>query len=251
MREMYKWKDKVELSLDNRQIFFLFFGVSVVGCFVFALGLMVGRRIPWDPRGEVEASSEPSLASLADDEEPTELPLTFEHAFDTPAKALTNEDEALADAPAEPAEAAAEPSLPSSSKPTLAASPNATPDVAKGGAPKAASTPAKPAPPKPVSTAAPKAASATLATRQPAPPAAAGPRKFTLQMKAFSKPEEAETFAAKLREHGHAVRVEAHPVNGRVWHRVRVGEYTTWADGLAAKEAFERREGIIAYVVRE
>ena len=52
MREMHKWKDKVELSLDNRQIFFLFFGLSVVGCFVFALGVMVGRRVEWNPEGE-------------------------------------------------------------------------------------------------------------------------------------------------------------------------------------------------------
>ena len=37
-------KDKVEFSLDNRQIFFLFFGLSVVGCFVFAMGVMVGKR---------------------------------------------------------------------------------------------------------------------------------------------------------------------------------------------------------------
>ena len=55
MREMHKWKDKVELSLDNRQIFFLFFGLSVVGCFVFALGVMVGRRVDWNPEGQVAA----------------------------------------------------------------------------------------------------------------------------------------------------------------------------------------------------
>ena len=65
MREMHKWKDKVEFSLDNRQIFFLFFGLSVVGCFVFALGVMVGRRVNFEPAGEVAALSGESLALLA------------------------------------------------------------------------------------------------------------------------------------------------------------------------------------------
>ena len=49
MREMHKWKDKVELSLDNRQIFFLFFGLSVVGCFVFALGVITYRALTGRP----------------------------------------------------------------------------------------------------------------------------------------------------------------------------------------------------------
>ncbi|MBZ5714999.1 hypothetical protein K7C98_37680, partial [Nannocystis pusilla] len=44
MPELTAPKEKVDFSLDNRQVFFLFFGLSVVGCFVFALGVMVGRR---------------------------------------------------------------------------------------------------------------------------------------------------------------------------------------------------------------
>jgi len=38
MREIQESQGKVEFALDNRQVFFLFFGLSVVGCFVFALG---------------------------------------------------------------------------------------------------------------------------------------------------------------------------------------------------------------------
>jgi cell division septation protein DedD len=66
MREMHKWKDKLELSLDNRQIFFGFFGLSVVGCFVFAMGVMVGRRVDFGPQGEVAALSDTSLELLKD-----------------------------------------------------------------------------------------------------------------------------------------------------------------------------------------
>ena len=75
-------------------------------------------------------------------------------------------------------------------------------------------------------------------------------KKFTLQMKAFSRLEEAESFATKLRANGHQVRIEAVEVKGRIWHRVRMGTFDNWADGLAAKQSFEQREKIIAYVVK-
>ena len=39
------YKDKIEVSLDGRQIFYLFFGGAVVACLVFVLGVMVGRRL--------------------------------------------------------------------------------------------------------------------------------------------------------------------------------------------------------------
>ena len=39
------YKDKIEVSLDGRQIFYLFFGGAVVACMVFVLGVMVGRRL--------------------------------------------------------------------------------------------------------------------------------------------------------------------------------------------------------------
>ena len=71
MREMHKWKDKVELSLDNRQIFFLFFGLSVVGCFVFALGVMVGRRVDFDT---VAAAEDPPGGLALLDADATEPP---------------------------------------------------------------------------------------------------------------------------------------------------------------------------------
>ena len=45
IRDADRFKDKVEVSLDSRQIFFLFFGGAVVACLVFVLGVMVGKRI--------------------------------------------------------------------------------------------------------------------------------------------------------------------------------------------------------------
>jgi cell division septation protein DedD len=39
------YKDKIEVSLDGRQIFYLFFGGAVIACLVFALGVLVGKRV--------------------------------------------------------------------------------------------------------------------------------------------------------------------------------------------------------------
>lgn len=51
-REPELYKDKVEVSLDGRQIFYLFFGGSVVVGMVFVLGVLVGRRV--EARGHVD-----------------------------------------------------------------------------------------------------------------------------------------------------------------------------------------------------
>src|SRR5262245_8268292 len=43
MSELYK--DKIEVSLDGRQVFYLFFGGAIIACLVFVLGVMVGKRV--------------------------------------------------------------------------------------------------------------------------------------------------------------------------------------------------------------
>ena len=45
MRDLERWKDKVEISLDGRQIFFLFFGSAVAACLIFVLGVLIGKRL--------------------------------------------------------------------------------------------------------------------------------------------------------------------------------------------------------------
>jgi DedD protein len=45
MAELQRWQDKVEISLDGRQIFFLFFGTAVAACLLFVLGVLVGKRM--------------------------------------------------------------------------------------------------------------------------------------------------------------------------------------------------------------
>ena len=67
MREMHKWKDKIEFSLDNRQIFFLFFGLSVMGCFVFVLGVMAGKKVTWENDGRVASVATADSLDMLED----------------------------------------------------------------------------------------------------------------------------------------------------------------------------------------
>ncbi len=45
MEDAAKWKNKVDLVLDSRQIFLLLFGGASVACLVFVLGIMAGKRL--------------------------------------------------------------------------------------------------------------------------------------------------------------------------------------------------------------
>jgi DedD protein len=60
-REVDLYKDKIEVSLDGRQIFYLFFGGAVIVGLVFVLGVMVGRRV--EARGHVDRAN---LTTAAD-----------------------------------------------------------------------------------------------------------------------------------------------------------------------------------------
>jgi len=53
-REPELYKDKIEVSLDGRQIFYLFFGGAVIAGLVFVLGVMVGRRV--EARGHLDCA---------------------------------------------------------------------------------------------------------------------------------------------------------------------------------------------------
>ncbi|HEY0991944.1 MAG TPA: SPOR domain-containing protein [Kofleriaceae bacterium] len=65
-REPELYKDKIEVSLDGRQIFYLFFGGAVIIGLVFVLGVLVGRRVEARghlDRAETQAETDP-LAAL-------------------------------------------------------------------------------------------------------------------------------------------------------------------------------------------
>jgi DedD protein len=59
-RESELYKDKIEVSLDGRQIFYLFFGGAVIAGMVFVLGVMIGRRI--EARGHLDRADPPAAS---------------------------------------------------------------------------------------------------------------------------------------------------------------------------------------------
>jgi DedD protein len=63
LRDIERWRDKIEVRLDNRQVFFLFFGSALVACMLFVLGVIVGKRL--ESRGRaVSPEIEDPLALL-------------------------------------------------------------------------------------------------------------------------------------------------------------------------------------------
>ena len=56
-RNAERWRDKIEVRLDNRQVFFLFFGSAIVACMLFVLGVLVGKRI--ESRGQAASPDRP------------------------------------------------------------------------------------------------------------------------------------------------------------------------------------------------
>jgi cell division septation protein DedD len=63
-RESELYKDKIEVSLDGRQIFYLFFGGAVIVGMVFVLGVMVGRRV--EARGHLDRTDRADSPAATD-----------------------------------------------------------------------------------------------------------------------------------------------------------------------------------------
>jgi DedD protein len=212
-RNVERWREKIEVKLDNRQVFFLFFGSAVVACMLFVLGVMVGKRI--ESRGQAEA---PQLQD----------PLAALDRAQKPPVGVAAPDPQL--------------TFPS----TLAGGPKAKPAYPHAAAtlPKIAAS--KPAPPKPVA-AAPK----SIAAAKPAPAAApsANPAKakgkYTLQISTFATAADAEAFVQKVP--GAFVIAGDVPGKGMVY-RVRFGNYPSYTDAAAAKDGFEKQHNMIALI---
>ena len=242
MREMHKWKDKVEFSLDNRQIFFLFFGLSVLGCFVFVLGVMAGKRVAWEPDGRVASLATADSLDMLEDE-------LVDDGFEFREGLAASELEAIPPTrdPSEPPrtteeiEAAAKLAALEEDEIVLESDDTQLANAAEEPTPQAAAIPVDP-PAREVAKAAKKKPGKTAGERRAA-------RQFTLQLKAFSRAEDAEKLAGQMRSNGHSMRVDSAEVKGRTWHRVRLGTYATWSEAVDAKSAFEKKEHVIAYVM--
>jgi cell division protein FtsN len=124
--------------------------------------------------------------------------------------------------------------------------------VAKTEAPAAPKAAAKPEPAKPAPAAKLEAAAPAKKVAIATPPLGSDPAKakgrFTLQLGSFPDRAEAEAFAHRFVPQGAYVIASEIPGKG-TWYRVRVGDYASAKDAIAAKGAFEKQHSVIAYVV--
>ena len=225
-RNVERWREKIEVRLDNRQVFFLFFGSAVVACMLFVLGVMVGKRI--ESRGQAEAAplADP-LAALDRVHQPPPGVAAPEPALTFP-RTLAGSQAA---APPPRAKPAAHPVVAPAPHPVVAPAPHL---------PVAVAPVPKPVAPKPV------------AVRAPAPPPVAAPvepvknkGKFTLQLSTFTTSAEADAFAQRYP----GAFVIGGPVPGKgMVFRVRYGNFASFKEAAAAKDGFEKQHNMIALV---
>src|SRR5438105_1046408 len=80
MGDFERWKDRVEFSLDGRQVFFLVFGTAVCACLIFVAGVFVGRRLE-QRAAPLTAVADPLAALDQLDAEDADDGLTFHEAL--------------------------------------------------------------------------------------------------------------------------------------------------------------------------
>lgn len=269
MRDLDRWKDKVEISLDGRQIFFLFFGSAVAACLIFVVGVLIGKRIEARALALQPAAIEDPLAALDQlgDADEADEGLTFHKAL-TPTKPekaavetkkadkpIVESKKVEPKAPAVKAEKAPALAVDESGddedakpEPKLEAK-----SEAKVDAKTEAKAEAKRPEPKKVDAAKPAlpAARPQVVQQQGAKKPDATASHFTLQLSAFPDKADAEEFMRKIQSAGYKPFLVASEIPGKgIFYRVRVGDYGSRQAAVDAKTEFERKQRIIAYVAK-
>ena len=222
-----RWREKIEVKLDNRQVFFLFFGSAVVACMLFVLGVMVGKRI--ESRGQADAPVlQDPLAALDRAHQPPpgvaapDPQLTFPSTL------------GLGGAPRSKGASAH----------TLATLPKVLPKAATA-TPKVATAPKPIALAKPIPAPKPSAAAKPAPAVAPAVDPTKAKGKYTLQLSTFTTAADADAFVQKYP----GAFVIAADVPGKgMTYRVRLGNYGSYKDAVAAKDSFEKQHSTIALI---
>jgi cell division septation protein DedD len=245
---MSAYKDKIEVSLDGRQVFYLFFGGAIIACLVFVLGVMVGKRV--EARAHVDraaattAARDP-LAALDRLQTDGRREMSFRQALTGGAMPASDVDRAIAEMETARNLAAGQ---------TPVAVPDKKPDDKPAAKPASDEEPSndvnptKPAGGKPVA----KPAAAAKPVEPPKPAEAPKPKpKFALQLSAFQDRSEADAFMIDIRASGYDAYITEANVEGKgTFYRVRVGNFITYDEAVVAKDEFERKVKKIAYVSR-
>jgi len=255
------WRDKIEVRLDNRQVFFLFFGSALCACMLFVLGVIVGKRLEsrgragipevQDPLAVLDRISTPgSTATSAS--VPAEPALTFPKALIGSSSRAHGTSLALPRAAALVAPKAPPPVAPKAVPPVApkappAVAPKALPATASKATAVASAKPAAKSPSAWTSAAIPPAAIAAVAPPAPAAASAVAKGKFTLVLSSFPDRGQADAFARRFAGQGAYVAVADSPGKHGIYS-VRVGSYGSPQEAAAAKTAFEKQTNTIAYV---
>jgi DedD protein len=232
VRDAEKLKDKIEVSLDGRQVFFLFFGGAVVAALVFVLGVMVGKRLEARERVTHKAQTTAQVDPLA---------ALDELGADERAESQ-GDDLAFATALAADArKAAAAPA-----KELAPAPPPAKAEVAL-----ADKTDKPDVPAKPEKVAADKPEKSEKSDKADKDKPKDKKARFTLQISSFQERTEADSLLAKLSASGFKpYMIMSNVPEKGVFFRVRIGEYASKADAQDAKTEFEKKQHLLAYVTK-
>jgi DedD protein len=237
------WRDRIELRLDNRQVFFLFFGSAIVASMLFVLGVMVGKRI--ESRGQAQAPelSDPlaalDRAHMPPPSVPPPAPQQQQLAFPNTLIAGASVPKPIV--AAKPVVAKPAPPKPVAAKPAalLALAPLTAPKPLTLASNKPAAMLAAPKPLAPAVT--PPVAPAPAATLDPTKVKG----KFTLHLSTFATAEEANLFVKRYP----GAFVVAGDIAGKgMSYRVRYGNFASFKEASAAKESFEKQHNMIALV---
>jgi cell division septation protein DedD len=240
MRDLDQIREHDDAGGSSR-LMSLAMGGLATACVLFAVGVMVGRE---SGDGHPSTREDPlaRLDQLAQQQPEATAQITWPERLTGPGAnaAAATAAPAAAAAPLPPGFTVTS-GTPAPSAPVLLGSVGAPSSmtVRLSGAPLAAPSGLAGAP-----LAAPVAAGA---------PASAGSEgAFSVQVSSFRSITAAQQFSTRLRERGHRAFVAppATAPNGVVWHRVRIGPFTTQREAATYRTQFEARERMPTIVVR-
>jgi cell division protein FtsN len=259
------YKDKIEVSLDGRQIFYLFFGGAVIVGLVFVLGVMVGRRV--EARGHVDRASVAAtvdpLAAL--DRLEGGNGLSFQGALrgnDAPASDVEKTIAAMQDKKADPAKKTDEKKVESPKVEEKKVEEKKVEEKKVVEAAKVEEKKTEEKKPEAKKVEAPKVedkkvedkkAEAKVEDKKPAakPDAKADEKpRFTLQLSSFQDKTEAQNYLEAMKAAGYSAYITEGAVDGKQYFRVRLGAYKSFEAAVDAKTEFEKSAKKIAIVTK-
>ena len=276
-RDPELYKDKVEVSLDGRQIFYLFFGGSVVVGIVFVLGVLVGRRV--EARGHVDRASTHSATdplaaldrlegngglsfqgSLTGKDAPNPVEKTIDGIEKArAAKPVIADKPVVVDKPVAPAQPAVVKVVEKPADKVKVEEAKAGPvvkpepevkklEVKKSEAKSEKKSDAEPKKSEPKLDA--KAEAKTEKKPEPKPdleakavvkPEGESKARYTLQLSSFQDRAEAEAFLSSVKAQGFTAQITQADVEGKgTFYRVRTGTYRSMEAATAAKGELEK-----------